>query len=384
MQPQQDMPAQLKRFPQLDGLRGVAVLGVLWFHVPAIAGVHASFVFATLGQQLKSGFIGVDVFFALSGFLITRLLLRERDSTGGIAFKAFYLRRSLRIFPIYYASLAFCAVFMAIPARDLVFAALYASDYNFAYVDAPVTILSSPLAHTWSLAVEEQFYLVWPLLVALLPMRLGRMVTALVVPAIAVALAVLACLATRPAIAEALVFGAAPIRMLSLSLGAYLAYRERDGAGLAGWQGDLLAVFGVVWLAGVQAGRAMGYVATGAPYHTLGNIGFAVLSMGILASMLARRSGLMRVPQRVLMTRPLRYIGRISYGLYLYHYIILSALSINHAEDGAPASRVAAALILSFGLAAVSFHFIEAPLLRLGSQRRSRSAGLRVPATSAT
>lgn len=374
------MPGKLERFPQLDGLRGLAVLGVLWFHVPAIAGVHASFVFATLGQQLKSGFIGVDVFFALSGFLITRLLLRERDGTGRIAFMAFYLRRSVRIFPIYYASLAFCALFMAVPARDLAFAALYATDYNFAYVDAPVTILSSPLLHTWSLAVEEQFYLVWPLVVATIPMRLGRMVTALVAPAIAIAMAVLACLATPPAIAEALVFGAAPIRMLSLSLGAYLAYRERDGAGLAGWQGDLLAGLGVAWLAAVQAGRAMGFVATGAPYHTLGNIGFAVLSMGVLASMLAPRSGLMRAPQRLLTARPLRYVGRISYGLYLYHYIVLSALRINHAEDGASASRVAAALVLSFGLAAVSFHFVEAPLLRLSSRQRTAPATAGAPA----
>src|SRR3546814_6270958 len=141
-------------FPALDGLRAVAVLAVMVFH--AMTG------FAT------GGFLGVDVFFVLSGYLITCLLLVEHHGAGRIAISAFYLRRALRLYP---ALLLMLAVYLlAAPwlfpeasvsshARDALLAGTYLSDYSYAFFKEPFY-----LKHTWSLAAEEHFYLLWPLL----------------------------------------------------------------------------------------------------------------------------------------------------------------------------------------------------------------------------
>jgi peptidoglycan/LPS O-acetylase OafA/YrhL len=142
-------------FSALDIFRCLAIVAVIWHHTDAaVAWFPAS----------TRGFLGVDLFFVISGFLIATLLLRERDRTGGISLRQFYLRRSLRIFPVYYAMLGGVALFllfvkpnssMAQPFFDsLIYQALYLSNF--------VEITGSLLFFTWSLAAEEQFYLFWP------------------------------------------------------------------------------------------------------------------------------------------------------------------------------------------------------------------------------
>jgi hypothetical protein len=145
-------------FPLLDGLRCLAILGVVWYH--AAAPSYAS-------GPLSRGFEGVSLFFVISGFLITTLLLREQSETGDISLRSFYLRRTLRIFPVYYGVLAFYALLVFLQERhstagaqfwhNLPFFMTYTSDW-FVNADSDRVIF----LFSWSLATEEQFYLFWP------------------------------------------------------------------------------------------------------------------------------------------------------------------------------------------------------------------------------
>ena len=155
------MPAERPAFrPDIEGLRGIAILLVVLFH----AGVSA----------LRGGFVGVDVFFVLSGFFITAMLARELDETGDVDVNAFYTRRALRLLPALLVTLLvtlgavfwlYAPIDRAAIAGDARAVSLYAGNINFAR--GAVDYFSTgdnPLLHTWSLAVEEQFYLAWPLL----------------------------------------------------------------------------------------------------------------------------------------------------------------------------------------------------------------------------
>ena len=151
------------KIPQIQGLRALAALLVTLFHAKWISG----------------GFIGVDIFYVISGFLITGLLLREIERTGRIDFKEFYARRFKRLLPTSFFVLAITALlsWLLIPStmrsslgRDIIAASLYVSNYLFAWWQADYQNLDatpSPVIHYWSLAVEEQFYLIWPVLIFL-------------------------------------------------------------------------------------------------------------------------------------------------------------------------------------------------------------------------
>ena len=177
---------QLPYLPYLDGLRAVAVLLVLWAHFPFVTGSFVSEAFWKISQALRTGYIGVDLFFVMSGFLITRILLNERLSNGTISFRRFYINRALRIFPIYYICIAIYALLYARHDGDLLSLVTYTFNvYKPLYPD-PVA-----LEHTWSLSVEEQFYLAWPFVMAAIPLRMGKAITGIVIPAISFAAALL-------------------------------------------------------------------------------------------------------------------------------------------------------------------------------------------------
>ena len=144
----------------LDGLRAVAVLMVMWSHFPVIEGSVLSGYLSSFGDIFGVGYLGVDIFFVLSGFLITSILLIEKKESKKVDFKFFYLKRSLRIFPIYFLTLLFCYLFIGPVNYDIYSALFYVSNFYFVFDEA-----GGPLRHTWSLAVEEQFYIVWPLIV---------------------------------------------------------------------------------------------------------------------------------------------------------------------------------------------------------------------------
>lgn len=358
-----------RHLPSLDGLRAIAVLLVLWQHVP----LHTEGYPLWLEQArwlVNPGNLGVELFFALSGFLITRILLAERRA--GHQVRWFLLRRMLRIFPIYYLLLMVMAFWR--PADELAWCALYVS--NFADVFAPAAG-PKPLGHTWSLCVEEHFYLLWPLAVAFGgPEKARRLLTWFVIP-VAVFGAVAVGVTLEQRAAEFAVERLSPFRFLTLACGALLAFAEPRVCATATRPRDsgivttalAIALHPHVWFLFV-------------PFFWLGATSWpfglapacwradsALLCVGILTWTLTPR-GVWLSPARVLSLPPLRALGRISYGIYLYHLPIYHWLL--WPEPGAKSA--AAAIAVTLAAATVSYLVVERPILRYAARFRHRSA----------
>jgi peptidoglycan/LPS O-acetylase OafA/YrhL len=320
--------------------------------------------------MFSGGSHGVDLFFVLSGFLITRILLRERTATGTINFGVFYLKRVLRIFPIYYLCAAVFA--FAFPADKAALPSLLTYTFNYYHPFHPAPVA---LEHTWSLAVEEQFYVVWPWVVALMPIAWGRTVTRFVIPGLAL-LAALAFAATLESeLAGNLIYVSGPTRMMSLSLGASLAYAELDARVPPTWRIYAEIAAGALVLAADYVGRARGIVPAGGYYWCVALIGYVLLSLGTLSLLLYARDPLVARLRSFLTLGPVRYIGRISYGLYLYHYFILFLIGIpayKTATTGTTPALLLFALALSLAVAAASFRYLESPLLSLKARLGDR------------
>jgi peptidoglycan/LPS O-acetylase OafA/YrhL len=345
-------PSQDGFRPDVEGLRGIAVLIVVLFHA-GLAGV-------------VGGFIGVDVFFVISGFLITGLLLREHERTGRIAFLPFYARRARRLLPAAIVvllvtliaalnlvapldrpSVGLDAAAAALSIGNIRFA-LASGDY-FASVSSP-----SPFLHFWSLAVEEQFYLVWPALILLVARGLHarrRLVLALVgvVATSFVANLVLTDVAANWA------FYSLPTRAWELGLGGLAAVVVAAGvteraprilAGAAGWLG-LTAIA----IATLTFDPSLAYPGVAALVPAIG--------AAVLLATGHRRFG----PGLVLAFVPLRMVGRISYSLYLVHWPILVLVPF---ALGGPVDDVGRVGLvgLSVLVAMASWALVETPFRR--------------------
>ncbi|MES1187396.1 MAG: acyltransferase [Myxococcales bacterium] len=339
-----------QRLPALDGLRGLAVLAVVGFHggAPLTAG----------------GFIGVDVFFVLSGFLITSIIATEQLTTGSINLRNFYMRRVLRLAPALLLLLAVYAAgsiaFSKTASRNLIDALItlfYATNWARAYsLHAPLD-----LGHTWSLSIEEQFYLTWPLLLGLLLRRLGRVRT----QQVALGLAGFAWLARA-----ALVFaGSTELRIYSgldthadgLLLGCALALAgvtdnaRKTGRVLPSYAPAVaLVVLCAFLLLGNWKSREMflgGFAAVNIAAATL----IASIALGTAEGPASRILSLLRF-------RPLIWVGTISYGVYLWHYPIFRMLK---ALGFSRWPRLGIGVTLTFALASLSFYLLEQPALRM-------------------
>ncbi len=364
--------------PELDGLRAVAVILVLWSHIPHDA-LPAAMV--TAGGFLYHHYLGVDLFFVLSGFLITRILLVDREKD--VPLRHFLARRCLRIFPIYYLLLALLAVVRYEPA--IPWAAAYLGNY-YIYWNQAYGLLD----HTWSLCVEEHFYLVWPPLAAFLAPRLSR--RCLWFGFLPLAIGTGIYLAWRHGTFEERNFlvevtaSASTARFGSLACGALLAYSE---AGLRArpWRATRIALL-IGLLAyltsqgGVQRTGAWQLVLwsgmQGDPMRilpTLRLISFPLISSCVLLLLIVWSGS--RMPFAVsLRSKPLRFLGRISYGIYLYHYPLYYAFGIRHPDYPAPGPlRLILALVGIVVIAWISWIAIERPLVRYaGRFRGTRSA----------
>jgi len=338
------------RIPALDGLRGVAVLLVLWSHLPAgVFGAPGD----ALRYVLRPGYLGVDIFFVLSGFLITRILLDDRARRRPL--RQFMLRRFVRIFPIYYLLIA--VLLIVDPGPYLGWCATYLSNFYFA-----VETLHSPMEHTWSLAVEEHFYLFWPFAVYALSVTASRRLALFGMIPAAVALAVATAFFEErlPAQADAIIYRVTFYRMMSLALGAVIAYTEPQ---LRRQPRRILTLMGALFLLSILIIPMTPLV----DHRWVGPImlvGFSLLSGAILlAAMAAERSG--GALADALHWAPLGFFGRISYGLYLYHLPIFTALGVWGFPKGEPPSLWISglALLLSAAVATASFRWIEQPLL---------------------
>jgi peptidoglycan/LPS O-acetylase OafA/YrhL len=312
---------RLRRFRgDVEGLRALAVLAVLAFHadVPHLAG----------------GFVGVDVFFVISGFLITGLLLDEHERTGRVSLAAFYARRARRILPaaavVLVATVA-ASWWLLTPLRrvDVIRDVLAAAGYavNWRFITGQTDYLAagrdaSPLLHYWSLAVEEQFYLVWPLLLiaALLLARLLRCSprATVAVAASIVGLGSFALAVRWTWSEEPLAYLGSPSRAWQFAAGALLAvaarswHRRRPPSWLLrslGWLG-LACIVGAV----VSFGPATLYPGWAALLPTAG--GVALIASGSWGE---HRGGV----ASLLTLRPVRALGRLSYSLYLWHWPVL-------------------------------------------------------------
>ncbi len=362
----------LPHLPALDGLRGLALLGVLLFHSNGL---------------LKGGFLGVDLFLVLSGFLITRLLMAEQLATGSIDLRAFWVRRARRLFPALLALMPAIALFAHFVARRDELAAIRAEALaTLAYVANWRSILShksywelfrspSPLEHTWSLSIEEQFYVVWPVIVLLvLRWRGARALLGLVLSL--GALSVLAMLVLFDPERTTRVYYGTDTRAAALLGGAALAIVLARSTFQTKLPLRFLDLGGVLSLGGL--GYAWWTIDGRDAFLYRG--GFWLTEAFSLVLVACATLDSRSIVARVLSFGPLRAMGAVSYGAYLWHwpiYLVLTAERCGIQGVGLHAAR----WLLTFAIAAVSYRFLEEPIRRNGLPAR-RALWL-VPAATA-
>ena len=362
--------------PVLDGVRGLAILGVLLFHFVVPANPQGP-IDAAITWLFTYGALGVDLFFVLSGFLITGILYDSR--TDPAYFRNFYMRRVLRIFPLYYGVLLIVFVVVpAIPALHGTEIAGLRSHQAWAWLYGINIYLAihggwvlSYLTHFWSLAVEEQFYLVWPVLVWLL----GDKPRLFLAFSLAVAVTsfggrIIASLLGASAVATTVL---TPFQLDALALGGFLAVYLRQPDGEAGARRFIVPMVAAgIGLLLLQFG-ARHFAAYGNAVESLRGGAFHVLLAALLlAALTAQESSGW---SRLFRSSPMVTLGKYSYGLYVYHHFF-SYYCAKHGTESALASLIgshlAALLIVAVGgmaasmaIAWLSYEFFEKYFLQL-------------------
>jgi peptidoglycan/LPS O-acetylase OafA/YrhL len=394
--------------PGLDGLRALAVLAVIVYHANR--------------EWLGGGFLGVEVFFVISGYLITLLLIAERERMGTVSLKQFWIRRARRLLPALFTlligTITYCAIFdsdrLGKLRGDVVAGVVYVSNWFQVWTGSSYTTASefAPLRHLWSLAVEEQFYIVWPVVMFVLLRRLGNKT----LPLIGMLFTALAALV---ALYTAAVFRAGPIgtpektpdqymelfgrtvlrtdylylgtvtRASGLLLGAALATLWRPWAirrGRAGSNANGLDVLGVLSIASLawMCWKFREVVLV----ENVGTQGYELLYKGglflvglatvfAIATVTHPRS---RLGKYVIGTPVLVWFGKRSYGLYLYHWVIFQAYR-KSAGVLLTVEEFIALMAITLVVTEASYQFIETPI-RNGKARealtawRTRSTGM--------
>ena len=351
--------ARLGYQPALDGIRAFAVAAVLFYHA---------------GQSWAiGGFLGVDTFFVLSGFLITTLLVTEFTSRGGIDLLAFWARRARRLLPALFLVMVGIVIYAGVFAApsevgrirgDSLSALGYVANWRFifsgqSYFDQ--FSQPSPLRHMWSLAIEEQFYLVWPLIVGfLLWWRRSLRVLLMACVALIAASASLMAILYVPGHDPSRVYYGTDTRAQSLLIGAVVgillfqhgpirSLYARTAIRIAAVAGGLYTL----WLFWRMSER------TDALYQG----GFLLAALAVSAVIVSVVQPDRGVLGRALSVAPLRWVGRISYGLYLWHWPVY--LTLTHTRTGLDGvTLLGARLAVSFAFATVSFYALEQPIRR--------------------
>ena len=337
------MKTSTPKITQIQGLRALAALLVTLFHAKWVSG----------------GFIGVDIFYVISGFLITGLLIREIERTGTINFKEFYARRFKRLLPTSFFVLAITAVFswLLIPAtmrsslgRDIIAAGLYVSNYLFAWWQADYQNLDatpSPVIHYWSLAVEEQFYLLWPLLILLFFMVATKLKKKIALTALVAAVTALSFVFSiyQTETSPIWAFYSLPTRAWELGLGALLVLlppiKTKKLVGLIGFVFVIASAF--------IFNETTAFPGLNAVLPVLGTV-----------MLIATINSWPPFLNDVANSRLFQWLGEISYPLYLWHWPLLVLPSTYFARPLAVYERIIA-IFATIVLADLTHRFIEEP-----------------------
>lgn len=369
------------RMSGLDGLRAIAVAAVILYHLsPGIA---------------VGGYLGVDIFFVISGFLITALLLREKETAGRITLSNFWRRRARRLLPaLAVLVLSCCTAAWLIGGnvlidlgRQVLGAATFSSNWlaiagHRSYFDETAPELFRNL---WSLAVEEQFYLIWPLVVLLLLLIRERRLRLAIVAALGVASALAMALVYLPGADATRVYYGTDTHSFGLAIGAALALlSERWSALPLSWPRQarwILPSVGALSLGALVAASAL--LPADAPIVYQGGLAIvALLTAVTIAGAVVPGS----ILGRVLDIAPMRWIGERSYGLYLWHWpvfiLVLGALPEWPRLGAGGWVLGALALAITVAASALSYRFVEQPIRRNGFRATLRTIVRRWPATA--
>lgn len=361
------------RLPGLDGLRAVAIIAVLLFHLDP--------------RWLPGGFLGVDVFFVISGFLITTLLVRERERTGSVDLRGFWTRRARRLLPALLVLVPSVILIARLVETDLLVginrqaigALTFTSNWLEIAAGSDYFHSTAPqlLMNLWSLAVEEQFYVVWPLVaLALLRFAPSSRARAGVAVALAIASSVLMAARFDPDAGATRVYYGTDTHLMGLMLGAALAFAwaapHRAWTSTRAWE---RARTPLTLVAGVTLVALFVVLDESHAFTFRGGILFASLATAVLVLAVIDRA----TPLRSVMDLPaLRWVGERSYGLYLWHWPVILIIEADLASgtrdaDGYLWSRVWAVLV-TVAIADLSFRFIETPVRRHGFRGTARRA----------
>jgi peptidoglycan/LPS O-acetylase OafA/YrhL len=341
-------------------LRGIAIALVVVHHLQ-------KFAFQRQVLLLPAGFLGVDIFFVLSGFLITCLLLEEWDRSAHVSLGKFYARRALRLLPALLLFLLCVCAFAALTsppneANKTYWNALYSLSYTANWIGAfELAPISEPLGHIWSLAIEEQFYLIWPfLLLVLLKLKIPR---AVILGGVVILIAVIClhrCQLVISGVWEHRIYSASDTRADSLLIGCLAAM-------LLSWRvlptsRAFLRFLSVASFGGLLVIVAyLGNLVEIASDLTLRGFGFSLFGVAVSLLLIQFAINPPQLPGAVLGTKPLTWIGRISYGIYLWHLPICISVARVPIPNWMKAALV---LILTVGAASASYYLVELPFLR--------------------
>ncbi|WP_276531261.1 acyltransferase family protein [Fictibacillus nanhaiensis] len=353
-----EQPLKNRYITGLDGLRAIAVLAVIAYHL--------NFDWAA------GGLLGVTVFFVLSGYLITDLLIAEFVTTGRINFKNFWIRRARRLLPAMFTMLLVVITWVTIFEQsmldrleeDTVAAILYVSNWWYIFQDLSYFESFGPpslLTHFWSLAVEEQFYILWPLLIVLmlkLKVKEGSLFSIILLGAIASAAAM--TMLYEPGTDPSRVYYGTDTRVFSLLLGASLAViwpSRKLSTSLPPeirWKLDFVGLFTLAFIFYMfwSTDQYQDFLYQG------GMVAMSVASMLVVAVIVHPSSKL----NTVLSFKPLRWIGVRSYGIYLWHFPVIVLTSPQWGADAPSLVRTSLQLFLILTLASLSWTFIENPI----------------------
>jgi len=349
-----------RHIPALDGLRGIAILAVMLYHLEKFI--------PELHELTKGGFLGVDVFFVLSGFLITSILLKEHGKTEKIHLKNFYLRRLFRLIPAYWFFLVILYFFAPffLPEIEIkvlydnysfLIAFLYFTNWNRAGADGGI---AGNLNHTWSLSIEEQFYIIWSLVLffAFKENRSRRAIFTITIGGVALVI-IWRLIRALTGTGIDILYYSTDTRIDALLIGcaASMIYMWKliPRSFFRSIYFDLLAFaayLGIVWTFFNASSKDISLYTALLPIFTG--------SCAIIILWLMNRE---KTPVHFLLEfKPLQWVGKISYGLYLWHYLMYE---FSKKTFTAVETQIAVGIALAFAVSALSYYIVELPFLKI-------------------